>query len=100
MEQMGSHAAPRLRVVTYIVENAVRDGLADCALDYPFWGSTVWTREEIVARIDRAFHRSNRRDPAAAGAVPDPPRDALRDPPRGALRDPLRGALRDPLRGG
>jgi REP-associated tyrosine transposase len=35
-------------VIRYIVTNPVKAGLVSNALDYPFWGSAVYTREELL----------------------------------------------------
>lgn len=38
-------------VIAYIVDNPVRAGLVDSPEQYPFWGSGVWTREEVLEFI-------------------------------------------------
>ena len=38
-------------VLCYIIANPLRKGLATNLFDYPFWGSVVYTREELVASI-------------------------------------------------
>ena len=40
-------------VARYIVENPVRARLVKSALDYPFWGSSTWLREELVEYVRR-----------------------------------------------
>jgi len=35
-------------VIAYIVNNPLRAGLVKSPLDYPFWGSLTWTREQIL----------------------------------------------------
>jgi putative transposase len=35
-------------LIAYIVQNPVRAGLTRTAVDYPFWGSQVYSREEIL----------------------------------------------------
>jgi putative transposase len=41
-------------VIAYIVANAVRAGLVDEPVRYPYWGSQTYTREEILAFIGSA----------------------------------------------
>ena len=41
-------------VARYIVENPVRAGLVASPLDYPFWGSSTWSREELIEDVRRA----------------------------------------------
>ena len=41
-------------VARYIVENPVRAGLVVSPLDYPFWGSSTWSREELLEYVRRA----------------------------------------------
>jgi len=41
----------RLRVIEYLIANPVRAGLVTDVVDYPFWGSGVWTREELIEAI-------------------------------------------------
>jgi hypothetical protein len=36
------------------VKNPVRAGLVSSPLDYPFWGSLVYSREELLAYISWA----------------------------------------------
>jgi putative transposase len=38
-------------VVFYIVANPVRKHLVQNVLDYPYWGSTRWSREELLHTI-------------------------------------------------
>jgi len=40
-------------VARYVVENPVRAGLVVSPLDYPFWGSSTWLREELVEYVRR-----------------------------------------------
>lgn len=40
-------------VVRYVVTNPLRAGLVERLVDYPFWGSAVYAREEIVDFISR-----------------------------------------------
>jgi putative transposase len=35
-------------VARYIVQNAVREGLAESPIDYPFCGSSVWSKEYLI----------------------------------------------------
>ena len=37
-----------LDVIRYIVNNPIRAGLVERPGDYPFWGSAVYTRDEIL----------------------------------------------------
>jgi putative transposase len=41
----------RLGVIAYVVENPVRAGLVQCAEEYPFWGSSIWTRAALLEAI-------------------------------------------------
>ena len=50
-------------VIEYIVSNPVRCKLVENPADYPYWGSTVYTRQEILDFIGWASHR----DRAARG---------------------------------
>jgi putative transposase len=45
-------------VIEYIVSNPVRGKLVENPGDYPYWGSTVYTREEILDFIGWASHRN------------------------------------------
>jgi putative transposase len=38
----------RIAFVRYVVQNPVRAGLVDSPLDYPYWGSSKWSREELL----------------------------------------------------
>ena len=40
-------------VVRYVINNPVRAGLAASPGDYPFWGSQMYTREEILEFVGR-----------------------------------------------
>jgi putative transposase len=42
----------RLRVIAYLLENPLRRGLVHDLRDYPFWGSGVWTREQLLESIE------------------------------------------------
>jgi putative transposase len=44
-------------VIEYIVSNPVRGKLVENPADYPYWGSTVYTREEVLDFIGWASHR-------------------------------------------
>jgi REP element-mobilizing transposase RayT len=44
---------PEMTVVRYIVSNPIRTGIVETAQEYPFWGSQVHTREEILDAISR-----------------------------------------------
>lgn len=41
-------------VVRYIIENPLHAGLALAPLDYPYWGSFRYTREELLEYAERA----------------------------------------------
>ena len=41
-------------VVRYILENPVRAGLVKTAADYPYWGSSVHSREELLEYLSQA----------------------------------------------
>ena len=43
-----------LGVIRYIVENPVRAGLTKDVASYPFWGSEVYSREELIEYIQDA----------------------------------------------
>ena len=47
LEKRGGHHP----LARYIVENPVRARLVKSALDYPFWGSSTWLREELVEYV-------------------------------------------------
>jgi len=34
--------------IRYVIENPVRAGLVNSPLDYPYWGSSRWSREELL----------------------------------------------------
>ena len=44
-------------IVEYIVANPVRGKLAENPADYPYWGSSVYTRDEILRFVGDGFHR-------------------------------------------
>ena len=52
-EHVLRHGEDRLEVIAYIVANPVRAGLVRDVSDYPFWGSSVWTRDELIEAIQR-----------------------------------------------
>ena len=41
----------RLRVIEYLIANPVRAGLVTEVGNYPFWGSGVWSREQLIEAI-------------------------------------------------
>jgi putative transposase len=43
-----------IAVARYIVENPVRAGIVAAPLDYAFWGSSTWLREELLEYVRRA----------------------------------------------
>jgi hypothetical protein len=38
-------------VIRYIVQNPIRAGLVERAEDYPYWGSSVYSRQQILEYI-------------------------------------------------
>jgi putative transposase len=38
----------RVAFIRYVIQNPVRAALVDSPLDYPFWGSSKWSREELL----------------------------------------------------
>ena len=38
----------RQEVIRYLLANPIRARLVSNVRDYPFWGSTVWSREEVL----------------------------------------------------
>ena len=42
----------RLRVIAYMLANPLRRGLVRDIRDYPFWGSGVWTREQLLEAVE------------------------------------------------
>ena len=45
-------------VIYYIIANPLRKGLVENVMDYPYWGSSVYTREELLYSI--GLRRENR----------------------------------------
>ena len=45
---------PEMTVIRYIVSNPIRAGLVQAPHGYPFWGSQVYSREEILEAICRS----------------------------------------------
>ena len=45
----------RMAFIRYVIQNPVRAGLVESPLDYPFWGSSKWSREQLLdyVRADR-----------------------------------------------
>ena len=45
----------RIAYIRYVIHNPVRARLVEAPLDYPFWGSSKWSREELLdyVRADR-----------------------------------------------
>ncbi len=43
-----------LSVIRYIVENPVRAGLTNDVASYPFWGSEVYSREQLTEHIQQS----------------------------------------------
>jgi REP element-mobilizing transposase RayT len=41
----------RLRVMAYLLGNPLRAGLVTDICDYPFWGSAVWSRNELIDAV-------------------------------------------------
>ena len=46
-----------LKVIRYLVDNPVRAGLVRDISDYPFWGSGIWQRCELLAAIQTVGSR-------------------------------------------
>ena len=42
--------------IVYLVANPIRAGLVEKVDDYPFWGSSVYTRAEIIEFVERASY--------------------------------------------
>ena len=40
-----------LNLIAYVVQNPIRARLVACADEYPFWGSSVWTRPQLLEAI-------------------------------------------------
>ncbi len=38
-------------VVAYLIENPVRAGLVEHVEHYPYWGSSIWTRDELLELV-------------------------------------------------
>ena len=45
------HDEDRWRLIAYMIANPVRAGLVAGPLDYQFWGSGVWEREQLLEAI-------------------------------------------------
>jgi putative transposase len=41
----------RLRVMAYLLGNPIRAGLVTNVCDYPFWGSGIWSRNELIDAV-------------------------------------------------
>jgi hypothetical protein len=41
----------RLRVTAYLLGNPIRAGLVTRIGDYPFWGSAVWSRDDLIEAV-------------------------------------------------
>ena len=41
----------RLRVTAYLLGNPIRAGLVTHIGEYPFWGSAVWSRDELIEAV-------------------------------------------------
>jgi hypothetical protein len=41
----------RLRVIAYLLANPLRAGLVRDVRDYPFWGSGVWDRDQLLDAV-------------------------------------------------
>jgi REP element-mobilizing transposase RayT len=42
---------PEMTVIRYVVSNPVRAGLVQTPQEYPFWGSQIYSRDEILEAI-------------------------------------------------
>jgi hypothetical protein len=64
----------RRAAIRYLIANPIRAGLVVDVRDYPFWGSGVWSREELIQtlfdRQDRAGGGIPHRSPQAAARLP------------------------------
>jgi REP-associated tyrosine transposase len=47
-------AEPEMTVIRYIVSNPIRAGLVQAPQEYPFWGSQVDSRDEVLEAIGRS----------------------------------------------
>ena len=43
-----------IAVARYVIENPVRAGMVASPADYPFWGSSTWSRDELLEHVRRA----------------------------------------------
>jgi hypothetical protein len=41
----------RRTVIRYLLNNPIRAGLVASLNDYPYWGSGLWTREQLIEEI-------------------------------------------------
>ena len=41
----------RLKVMAYLLANPLRAGLVGDVREYPFWGSGVWSRNELIDAV-------------------------------------------------
>jgi hypothetical protein len=48
VEQVLRHDRDTAAVAKYIINNPLRAGLAKDVWSYPFWGSSVYTREALI----------------------------------------------------
>lgn len=48
---------PTPAVVAYIVDNPVRKGLVETPADYPYWGSSAYSREEVLGFVGESRDR-------------------------------------------
>ena len=44
----------RRAFIRYVIENPVRAKLVQSPLDYPYWGSSTWSREELLEYVRAA----------------------------------------------
>lgn len=46
-----------LTVIAYLLANPLRASLVQNVADYPFWGSSVWERSDLLAAIEARKRR-------------------------------------------
>jgi putative transposase len=51
----------RAEVLRYLLQNPIRAGLVSSVEDYPFWGSSIWSRNDLLT----TFFDDSERQPSA-----------------------------------
>ncbi|MBI4265902.1 MAG: transposase [Acidobacteria bacterium] len=51
------HDEDRLETIAYIVGNPVRKGMVRDPAEYQFWGSSIWSRDELLEAIQQRARR-------------------------------------------